>query len=894
MLAEILTTKLKRPLLRPNLVLRPRLAQLLEQAGERPLTLICAPAGYGKTTVTISWLTAQATGHVCWLSLDEGDNDPVRFWTYVMAALQTAVPGVGEQSLALLHSPQSPPFSLVLTFLINDLAALPAPLFLVLDDYHFMTNPSIHQSVTYLLDHLPAPVHLVITCRADPPLPLSRLRVRGQLAELREKDLRFTPEEIAQFMSHIFGLSLTAVQVEALAARTEGWIAGLQLAGLAVAGKVNVAAALQSFSGSHRHLVDYLTEEVLLRQPAAIQKFLQYTAVLDRFCAPLCEAILTGENWQPGPDEQLPIANLQSLLEYLERTNLFLIPLDDERRWYRYHHLFADLLRFRAAQTAGQDTQRQIHQRAAAWFADRQLWHEAIHHALAAGEWQMAGQLIGQQANTAVAHGELASLQTWLSKLPPAQMKADSRLSLAQAWVDLFGGRLESADLWLRPVIETLPTAPAEDTGLLGEALAIRATLAFARQEAAATIADSEQALARLPEAQLPLRTLLSWHLAYTYRSIGETRRCLELYHQAIAMSRRGGNFLINLSARRELADLLMGQGDLVAAQTMLQQLLDEAAANGWEHLTAVAGAHIQLGEIFYEWNRLETAVSHLQTAVSLPQAPEMSLDAYGQALLAWVYAAQANSQAAAVAIQQAEQAVLQAIHPQRRALTLALISRFWLAQADVARAAAWLPDGRDIPPDPRHEVYARQQFAHACYLRAAHDPTQAAALASELLPAAQASGRARDAVALWLLQAQLNKGEAAETAVRQALALAEPAGLLRTLIDSGPTVGALLARLPEQADNVSPYLNRLLAAFAMPSTATTQSPANRLLLEPLSERELEVLRLMAEGYSNREIADKLVFTIATAKKHAEHIYGKLGVSSRTQAIARARDLDLI
>ncbi|HUM72288.1 MAG TPA: hypothetical protein PLK31_25980, partial [Chloroflexota bacterium] len=425
-----------------------------------------APAGYGKTTVVVSWLAAQPAAQSCWLSLEESDNDPVRFWTYVIAALQTAVPDIGEQSLALLQSPQPPSLSLVLTFLLNELAALPDPLFLVMDDYHFITHQTIHQSVTFLLDNLPASVHLILTCRADPPLPLSRLRVRGQLTELREKDLRFTPEEITRFMAQVFGLSLTAVQSEALATHTEGWVAGLQLAGLAVEGRANVAAALNSFRGSHRHLVDYLTEEVLIRQPAPIQRFLHYTAVLDRLCAPLCTAVLAGEEWQLEIEGQSPIADVQSLLEYLERANLFLIPLDDDRGWYRYHHLFADLLRFRVAQTTDQATLRQIHQRAAAWFAAQQYGDEASHHALAAGDWEMAGRLIGQQANTAVAHGKLASLQVWLSKLPIAQIKDDPRLSLAQAWVDLFQGRLESAETWLQPVIANQETAMADDNGL--------------------------------------------------------------------------------------------------------------------------------------------------------------------------------------------------------------------------------------------------------------------------------------------------------------------------------------------------------------------------------------------------------------------------------------------
>lgn len=419
----------------------------------------------------------------------------------------------------------------------------------------------------------------------------------------------------------------------------------------------------------------------------------------------------------------------------------------------------------------------------------------------------------------------------------------------------------------------------------MGEALAIRATLAFARLEAAQTIADTEQALALLPETQLPLRTMLSWHLAFIYRSLGEMRRSLAIYHQTIEMSRRGGSFLINLSARRELGDLLMGQGDLSAAQTMLAQLLTEAESKGWAHLWPIAGVSIHLGEIAYGWNDLDTAVTHLQTAVSHPEAALIGFGAYGQALLARVYAAQSNPAAALETIQLAEQAVLQTTHAQRRALTLAQISRFWLAQGDVTRAAAWLPDGRDVPQDSRHEVHTRQQIAHAHYLLATGDKPQAAQLVASLLPATEASGRVRDAVELWLLQARLCDGVEGETAVRQALSLAESAGLLRMFLDEGQPAAALLNRLAP-----TPYLNRILSAFAQPESP----PANRLLVEPLSERELEVLRLMAEGCSNREIAEKLIFTIATAKKHAEHIYGKLGINSRTQAIARARELDLI
>ncbi len=890
----LLLTKLSRPQLRPTLVARPRLRQLLHAADARPLTLICAPAGYGKTTVILDWLADCQTA--AWLSLDESDNDPVRFWTYVIAALQTVAPGVGEQALTLLQSPQPSPWSLTRTFLLNDLSALVQPHYLILDDYHAITHQGIHESLAVLLERLPPAMHLILTSRADPPLPLGRLRVRGQLAEIRERDLRFTPEETAEFMQQVMGLSLTTVQLQSLAARTEGWVAGLQLAGLAVAGTPHTAEMLHAFSGSQRHLVDYLTEEVLARQPAAVQTFLRQTAMFDRFCAPLCQAALDDGDWRIEMEGHPPITTFQALLEYLDRANLFLIPLDSERRWYRYHHLFADLLRFRAMQTLDKATQRQIHQRAAVWFAHNQLEIEAIAHALAAGDKELAAGIIAQQAAAAVTRGELASLKEWLAALSPAQIEADSRLCLAQAWVDLFEGRLEAAEAWLHPALAHAPDGGIGDEALWGQALAVRATLAFARQDAAQTIADTQQALALLPAAAggaasaLPLRALLSWHLAFTYRSLGQTQPALAWYHQTIELSRQGGNFLINLSARRELGSFLIGLGDLSLAQTVLNQLLAEAEAKGWAHVPAFSGAHVHLGEIFYEWNALDSAIAHLQTALALPQAQEMGFDAYAYALLARAYAGKGDQTAAIATVHQAMQRAPAAIHPQRRLLALAQITRFWLAQGDLTRATAWLPDGRDVPADPRQEVFARQQITQAYYLLATGEKAAAAELVGTLLPAVTAAGRLRQIVELWLLHAQLRAGEEANAALRQALALAEPAGLLRTLIDAGPSVAALLTRLHNLAGVSHPYLQRLAATVSLVS----EPPANRLLLEPLSERELEVLRLMAEGYSNREIAGKLFFTVATAKKHAEHIYGKLGANSRTQALARARELGLL
>ncbi|MDX1400082.1 MAG: hypothetical protein R3204_16255, partial [Oceanospirillum sp.] len=379
-----------------------------------------------------------------------------------------------------------------------------------------------------------------------------------------------------------------------------------------------------------------------------------------------------------------------------------------------------DLLRFRTSQTLDKANIHLIHQRAAGWFSEQALWTEAIQHALNAEDLEMAGQLIARQAATAVTQGKTASLQAWLAALPSSQIKESPRLGLAQAWVDLFSGQPETAEKWLTPVLQSIESKMPVDTVVLGEALADRATLAFVRMEAEHIVADTEQALALLPETYLTLRTMLCWHLAFTYRTLGETQRSLTLYYQTIELSEKSGNFLIYVSARRELAEILIGQGKLAAAQTMLTQLLTEAENKGWILLWPISGVYIHLGEIAYEWNALATAVSYLQTAVTHPEAAQIGFDAYGQALLARVYAAQGNQVAAQETMQLAEHSVLQLTHPQRRALTLAQISRFWLAQGDAARAASWLPDGRDIPQDPRHEVYTRMQITQAHYLLAA------------------------------------------------------------------------------------------------------------------------------------------------------------------------------
>ncbi len=875
-------TKLFPPAVRSDLVNRERLSSLLEPASLTPVTLICGPAGYGKSTLAAASLVRdEPAPRVAWLSLDEGDNDPVRFWRYLITALRQTTGQVGSETLALLQSPQPAPTRVALTLLINEIAGRPDPLILVLDDYHVISARGIHEEMAFLLDHQPPKIHLVLISRTDPPLPLARLRAQGRLREIRMADLRFSVEEAAAFLQRVLALPLTVEDVRLLEARTEGWIAGLQLAALSIQGVDDPAAFIRTFSGSHRHLIDYLTEEVLARQPSAVRTFLLRTATLDRLSAPLCAAALAGETGDSGPS-----ADPQAMLDYLDRANLFLLPLDNDRRWYRYHHLFADLLRLQARTAIEEGELRRIHHRAGSWFAEQGAWPEAIAYMLAAGDAELAGRFIGHQATAAVARGELDTLSGWLSGLPASQIEDDSHLRLAQAWVDLFRDRLVSATGWLEPILDQPAADDSIDNHLLGEALAVRATLAFVRGDFVGTKADTERALTLLPEALQPLRALLLWHLAFAQRSLGDLVTAKTLYHQVIDLSQRSGNFLINLSARRELAETLIGQGALTAARTILTRLLEEAAASGWRHLYPVAGAHIHLGEIAYEKGDLAEAVVRLEAGVTHPAAPEMGFDGYGYALLAWVFAAQGGRAAAAEAIEQAETTVRQVAHPLRRALTQAQISRFWLVQGDLDRAIRWLPMEGDIPPDPRNEVFARMQIARSYTLLVGGDGESAARLAADLLPAAEACGRPRDIVELLLLQALAGPASDQDTLITRAFSLAESAGFERTLVDAGRPLAALLARTGVH----SPPGRRLLS-MARPNHGPA---ANRLLVEPLSDRELEVLRLMAAGYSNREIAEKLVFTVATAKKHAEHIYGKLGVNSRTQALARARELDLL
>ncbi|HEX6736733.1 MAG TPA: tetratricopeptide repeat protein, partial [Vicinamibacteria bacterium] len=681
----LLRTKLYIPPPRPDLVPRPRLLGRLEAGLRGRLTLLAAPAGSGKTTLLSAW-RAQPSGSavpLAWVSLDAGDNDPVRFLGYLAAALDALDPGIAADALALLRSPRRPPET-ILTALLNALAALPRDAVLVLDDYHAIEAPDVHRALAALLEHLPPRLHLVVSSREDPPLPLARLRARGELLELRAADLRFTPAEAAAFLTGAMGLPLTAEQVAALGERTEGWAAGLQLAALSLRGRQDAGTFIEAFAGSHRHLVDYLVEEVLERQPAPLQAFLLETAILERLCGPLCDAV-TGRDGG------------QATLERLEAANLFLVPLDDARRWYRYHRLFADFLRARLVRSSS-DRVAELHGRAATWHERSGLHPAAIGHALAARDVERAARLVGEAAEGCWKRGELTTLLGWLEALPADVVQDRPRVALAHAWTRFLLRSYDGAavEAMLARIAATLgprgggapdgeaspPVDPPELGALRGVLAAIRAAVASAREDAPRTIALAQAALALLPQDQSYWRLAMGHGLGLAHDARGEALAAGRALADAIALAREAGDRYLALVATMNLARVRLAQGQLQAAAALCQRGLDLAAEQGGEHVPVAGSLRIALGRLRYEWNDLPGAARRLREGVALAERHEHwrgALDGY--AALAWLAQAEGDEGGARAHLARGEEAARALGLPHAAALTAAYRARLAIRQ---------------------------------------------------------------------------------------------------------------------------------------------------------------------------------------------------------------------
>ena len=907
----LLATKLHVPGPRPGFVPRPRLADRLDEGLGRGLVLVCAPAGYGKTVLLAEW-ARRGRRPVAWLSLDAGDNDPARFWRHAVAALDGVCPGIGERVGPLLGPPPPSSFEPLVTALINELTAQPSAdeLVLVLDDYHVIGAEPVHASLGFLLEHRPPGLHLVLATRSDPPLALARLRARGQLTELRAAQLRFTADEAAALLHQMatgLGKELSDESVAALAERTEGWAAGLQLAALSLRGQPDIAGFVAAFTGSHRYVLDYLAEEVLERQSEQVRAFLLETSVLERLSGELCDAV-TG---RPGS---------QALLAEVERAGLFLVPLDEVRGWWRYHHLFADLLHA-SLQQQQPGRAAVLHRNAATWYAARGLADDAVRHAVAAGEMLWAARIIEQHFDMVyIVRGEAATIHRWLSVLPDGLVQSRPRLLLAQAMMAPTSGRPEAVEPLLdaaecappgwadEPFEPTAGVAASHLINVPALTTLIRSYLAQFRGDAEATAAFAGQALAQSKPEERMLSATAGGLLAVAEWLRGRLTEAERAFASSVTGWRETGNLTLIAWGWYELALIRRAQGRLDAAALTCEQALDALATSGRPPPAAGPG-YVGLADIAYQRDELDSALRYATEGIALCRqfvyAPPL---AAGLVTLAWIRQATGDPAAALAAITEAEQAsrgpasLFNPVPAQR--------ARLLLAQGDLAGAARWtqenglaVDDEPDYPREPGHLVLAR-------VLLDQNRPGPALALLDRLHAAAAAQDRTGSVIEAGALRAlalaATGEDAAAVTALAGVLTLACPQGYVRVFTDEGPPMAALLARLiaAQRAGNVAAEvplgcLARLQRSFADAGQAAPDPRRGTAavvpgLVEQLTSREMEVLQMLAAGRSNQAIASELVVTLDTVKKHVSHVMDKLGAANRTEAVARARELGLI
>ncbi len=903
-MTPILATKLYLPRLRPNVVSRPRLIARLNEGLHRKLTLIAAPAGFGKTTLVSAWVEGieQPTA---WLSLDEGENDPTRFLAYLVTALQTIAATLGEGLLGVLQSSQPPPSESILTALLNEITTLPDQFVLVLDDYHVIDAKAVDMALTYLVEHLPPQMHLVIATREDPLLPLPRLRARGELTELRAADLRFTPSEAAEFLNSVMGLTLSPGDIAALEDRTEGWIAGLQLAALSMRGREDIPEFIRAFTGDHRYILDYLVEEVLTRQPAPVRSFLLQTAILDRLSGSLCDAVTGQEK-----------GNVR--LEALEHGNFFVVALDDTRHWYRYHHLFAEVLS--AHLLAEQPDQvATLHRRASAWYEQHGSASDAIRHALAAADFAHAADLVELGVLAMLRSRQEATLLDWLKVLPDEVLRCRPVLSVAYAHVLLSNGecegieeRLRDAERWLDTTAEmrgrpdalaaTMVVVDEEEFGHLPATIAIaRAGLALVRGDVQGTVTYAQSALDLAPKNAHLTRGSAAGLLGLASWTSGDLEAAHRSYADGIASLHKAGNISDSLGCAIAVADIQMVQGRLHEAMRTYKRALHRALEQGTPTLRGTADMYVGMSGLHRERNDLQTATQHLLQSKELGEHTGLPQNRYRWCVaMARIREAQGDLDSALDLLHEAERLYVGDFSPNVRPIA-ASVSRVWVAQGNVGEALDWVRErGLSVSDEPsylrefEHITLARVLLARSTSDRTDHSILEAKGLLERLLHAAEEGKRTGSVIEILVQQALANllQGDipAALVPLQQALTLAEPEGYVRMFVDEGPPMALLLEAAAKHG--IAPnYVRHLLTAFG---SAEDRPPVTRGLIEPLSQRELDVLRLLATSLSGPEIARELVVSLNTIRTHTKNIYSKLGVNDRRAAVRRAKELDLL
>jgi LuxR family maltose regulon positive regulatory protein len=904
----ILTTKVQIPPSRRQLVSRQRLLAILDSGLHRKLTLVSAPAGYGKSTLLLEW-AGDCEWPVGWVTLEAGDNDIERFLTYLISAVQAAGVSAGSLDgiLGARFSLQPLPPDTMLAILVNQLPTTMERLVVVLEDYHHIEDADIHTFVSALLDHLPPNIHMVISTRVDPPLRLAHLRAKDQLNEIREKDLRFTLEESGTFFEEVMGLRLTGEQVAVLEARTEGWVTGLQLAGLSLKDRQRPGDLIETLTGTHRYILDYLMQEVFSELPTVLQTFLLRASILERLSPGLCDAVVGELEEIEGSD--LPRQS-KEILAFMDVSNLFVVPLDNQRQWYRFHPLFADFLRDRLV-TDHAEMLPDLHRRAAKWYAKNEMFSEAVGHSLAGGDVDGAADLIQAQARELLTRGEVTTLKRWTAALPEGAVQARPRLGLVRAWAMLMRepltfretieGQIDqiAAGFGIQP--QDLLSALAESepgserrTGL-GEFAML---LAFAQRDISdmnQTIALFKAAFEYLPASEGVLRGFTLAGLASTYARAGAIKLAEEAFGQAAKTSLAAGSIYGYVASTDWQATMQAEQGQLRRAAAAYRQAIDSLSSQGQQPLPLSGHVYVGLSSVLLEQDDLAGAIENVQRGLEVgAQVRDMDALLKGYVIQALILQALGRAEEAQTAMQEAEREALKTKNVGCVREAQAWKAHLALATGDAHAAQLWA-EGRGLASGQgaqlQDEADEIEQMTYVRLLMAGGRLSQALPILQALLGMQEQIGRRRVVIQIMALQAlclrALGRKEEAVRTLARALLLAEPEGYVRTFIAEGAPMGALLRAAGAQGHSPA-YVKRLLEALG--ESAAPQEAA----LDPLSERELEVLRLAAEGLTNAEIAAELVIAHSTVKTHINRIYSKLGASTRTQAVARARELQIL
>jgi LuxR family maltose regulon positive regulatory protein len=911
MLTPLLTTKLYIPPPRPDVVPRPRLLRRLNEGlrqGHR-LTLVSAPAGFGKTTLLSEWVATCGLS-VAWLALDSGDNDPARFLAYLIAALQTIENGMGVGVLDRFQAPQPPPMEELLTALINQIDSISISFVLVLDDYHLITAQRIHEALAFLLDHPPQNMHLVVATRADPPWQFALLRGRGQLTELRLADLQFTPHEATVFLNQVMGLNLSANDITALMSRTEGWIAGLQLAALSMQDRQDLPGFIAALTGSQHHVLDYLVEEVLHRQSESVQAFLLRTSILDGLTGPLCDAL--------NLEHEAAAGDGQAMLNRLERANLFVIPLDEMHQWYRYHHLFADSLRV-CLEQAWPDLVPEYHRRASRWYEQHGYLSEAVEHALSADDLDRAACLIEQAAESTLMRSEFTTFLRWMEALPDEVTRAHLLLHVYHTGIQLMNGLpLQEAEARLREAMAAEPSRAVS-----GAVATFQTLIAAYRGDTRRSVELSQQALALLAEDNLFLRSLVAGFLGITHLWSGDFATAASALGEAVRIGRQIGNRTFTVLALCHLAELHIVRGQLHEAKTFYEQALERAKDGRGRRLPIAGIALMGIGYLLREWDDLEAARRHLVEGIELAARWEKMGTFTGYISLACVEQALGDREAARAAIHQARQAVMEFDGMEMAAIVVGVYqARLWIQQGEPNAVIRWAGERRleerieagELEEGSRTVPFlyaALEYLAYAEARIALGQPDEALAVLSPLLPVTETGGWTMFVIETLVLQSlafqALSEAPRAMRCLERALSLAEPEGFVRAFVDRGAPMAALLKQILEAEQDggqtpsrgsASDYVRRLLDAFG--GGEETQPgeplppPSPPALVEPLTKREVEVLRLLSTDRTSTEMARELVLSVHTVRSHIKSIYAKLDAHSRYEAIARATELNLL